>query len=465
MFRKYHQLFLLAMRGADLTITAGVWLGCFYLRFHTGWFSVKGGIPAVEHITDILVISLLLTMILFDWMGLYRPRRTQGLAREAMDIAKAVLAVWLIEVVIAHFLHSSPISRKLQGMVLIAWPTAIISFRLAVRMTLRAFRRKGRNLRSAAIVGVGQDAQRIYHTLSRQRWIGYRVAYFIDDGRMGGRLLDLPVRGPIDEADRILAEHPVDGVFLALPKAQSHRTEDALARLTPLLVDVHVVPPTLGHLLLQQRIHQVGEVPVIHLTHVPQTGIAAVIKRTLDVLVSLTLLVALSPLLIAIALAVKLSSPGPIFYRQRRASIGGREFSIIKFRSMVLQPDKEAQADWSTAPNDPRVTRVGHVLRKLSLDELPQLINVLLGDMSLVGPRPEQPDFIERFRRQFPRYMLRHHVKAGITGWAQINGFRGRTSLRKRLQYDLDYIQRWSLLLDLQILLLTPFRGLLNPAE
>ncbi|MFP4355741.1 MAG: undecaprenyl-phosphate glucose phosphotransferase [Phycisphaerae bacterium] len=463
MFRKHQQLFQLAHRLVDLAITAGVWIVCFYIRFHSGWMAAEGPIPQLELISDILIISLLLTAIVFDWMGLYRPRRTQGILREVFDVAKAAVLVWVVEVVFAHFLHSNPVSRRLQGMILIAWPTTLIVYRLILRGLLRFFRRKGRNLRSAAVVGTGRSAQKIYHALNRQPWTGYRIQYFIGDHRQGHRLLGLPVRGPLDEAQRIIRQHPVDGVFVALSKSQIHRAEDILGQLAPLLIDLHVVPPTLGHLLLQRRIHQIGQTPVIHLTNHPQRGVPAICKRLIDLLVSILLLLALSPLLGLIALLVKLSSPGPVFYSQRRASIGGREFHILKFRSMLAGPAEDNS--WSTDPHDPRITRVGRLLRKLSLDELPQLFNVLAGQMSLVGPRPEQPDFVERFQRQFPRYMLRHHVKAGITGWAQIHGFRGRTSLRKRLQYDLDYIQRWSLLLDLQIILLTPFRGLINPAE
>jgi len=182
----------------------------------------------------------------------------------------------------------------------------------------------------------------------------------------------------------------------------------------------------------------------------------------MDILGASVGLILLSPAMMLIALLVRFTSPGGVFYCQRRTSVGGEEFELLKFRSMVSGADAEQGHEWGTDCKDSRITAVGKILRKLSLDELPQLINVLLGDMSLVGPRPERPEFIERFRKQFPRYMLRQHVKAGMTGWAQVNGFRGRTSLRKRVQYDLDYINRWSILFDLEILLLTCVRGFVN---
>ena len=464
MLKRYNQLIVAVMRLTDLAVTAGVWALCFHLRFGTGWVATPLGAPDPAGILDIVVVSLLATALVFDWLGLYRPRRIRTLRQEAFDVVLAVLIVWTAQLVIGHFLHSSPISRKLQGLVLVIWPLAMASYRLSARAVLRLARKRGHNLRSAAVVGAGKNAQKLVHLVLRQSWTGYRTQYLIDDDRAGTRFLGVPVRGPIAEVDRILREHPVDAVFVALPHHQSDRLDPVLNLLGPLLVDVPVVPDLPGH-LLSLDVLQVGSVPLIHLTHNPQTGANALIKRLFDIAGSLLLLVLLAPLMLAIALAIRLGSRGPVFYRQRRASLGGHEFTILKFRSMVYRPETAAVGAWSTAPGDERVTRLGRVLRKLSLDELPQLLNVLTGSMSLVGPRPERPEFIERFGRQMPRYMLRHHVKAGITGWAQVHGFRGRTSLRKRLQYDLDYIQRWSLLLDLKILVLTLFRGFINRAE
>ena len=462
MLREHSATIEMMMRLMDLAVTAGAWALCFHIRFTSGWVAMPKGPPTMDQIVDIVIVNLLLVLLIFQWMGLYLPRRTQPIRSEIWDLVRAAAAVWILEVAIAHFLHSSPVSRKLQGLVLIVWPILLIGYRSLIRLALHRARRHGLNLRAVAMIGVGRAAQKLVHDFSRQRWTGYRVHYFLDDDREGDTLMGVPVYGPISECRRIVREKPVDAVFIALPAHRIGELETVMGELSDLLIDVNVVPDLIGHLLLNHRTIQIGSMPVINLTHTPQAGVSGLWKRSFDVVVCLALLIVLSPLMALIALAVKLTSRGPVFYRQIRAGIGGQEFTILKFRSMVNGADGPGPVQWGVDAEDPRVTPLGRLLRKTSLDELPQLLNVLIGDMSLVGPRPERVEFIERFRQQFPRYMLRHHVKAGITGWAQVNGFRGRTSIRKRLQYDLDYINNWSLLFDIRILVLTVIRGLFN---
>lgn len=321
------------------------------------------------------------------------------------------------------------------------------------------------NLRSVAIVGAGRLGQKVYHAICRQRWSGYRVLYFVDDRRIGEDFLGVRVHGPLDKVGAVLAVRPVDAVFIALRRDDQHRLGELVGKLETNVVDVNVVPDLLHYHFLRQDIRQIDDLSVVNLTHSPHSGWNAALKRAIDVIFSLIALLVLSPLMLLIAMVVKLTSSGPVMYRQRRASLGCEEFTILKFRSMVSDAEARNGAEWHMEAGDPRITPVGRALRKLSLDELPQLINVLKGDMSLVGPRPERPEFIARFSQQIPRYMLRHHVKAGLTGWAQVNGFRGRTSLRKRIQYDLDYISRWSVGFDLYVMLLTVFGGVISPRE
>jgi Undecaprenyl-phosphate glucose phosphotransferase len=462
MLREHSNVIVGLMRLTDLVVTLAVWLGCFYVRFYTGWFQIRGDVPTLSYLTDILIINVLLVLLVFQWAGLYLPRRVQPVSKEMADLLKAAVIVWILEVTIGHFLRSSPFSRRLQGMILVVWPTTLVVYRGVLRLALHAARRRGKNLRSVAMIGAGRIAQKLYHSFRHQQWTGYRVKYFIDDDRNGEILLDRPVRGPIRQSKEILAQFPVDVVFIALPRHQIHQLESVMNDLADSLVDVNVAPDLMGHLLLNHRVHQVGSIPVVNLTHTPQAGLSGVCKRAMDVIGGLVLLTIFAPLMLLIAAAIKLGSRGPVLYRQKRASIGGHTFTILKFRSMRPADDAE-EPHWGLSQDDPRLTRLGRFLRKTSLDELPQLFNVVRGDMSLVGPRPEREEFLERFRRQFPRYMLRHHVKAGMTGWAQINGYRGRTSIRKRLQYDLDYINNWSLFLDLRILAMTLVRGFINP--
>jgi Undecaprenyl-phosphate glucose phosphotransferase len=463
MIKERSQAIVLLTGIADLAVTVAAWLVAWWVRFHSGWMSYRGVAPSLGNLADVIVVTLLLTLLVFGRMGIYQPRRGQPMWLETLDLLKACAIVWAGEVFISHFLHSPRLSVKMQGLMLVTWAGMLVSYRLAVRSGLRWLRSQGRNTRSVAIVGAGRVGQTLFHRLRKLPWTGYTIRCFVDESRIGDELLGVPVHGPFDRTGAILQEHPVDVVFIALPQRHQHRLEGILDQLSPNLVDVNVVPDLLSFQFLRHRITQIGRLPVVNLTFSPQTGWNSVIKRILDVGLSLVALVVLSPGMVLIALAVKLTSRGPMVYRQRRASLGGEEFDILKFRSMTVDAESEDGPQWHVENGDPRITWLGRILRQTSLDELPQLINVLRGDMSLVGPRPERPEFIDRFRRQIPGYVLRHHVKAGLTGWAQVNGYRGATSLRKRIQYDLDYINRWSLGFDLYILLLTPFRSVIQP--
>ncbi len=462
MIKEHSQVFVFMMGVLDLAVTAGAWLACYWIRFVSGWFPYEEAAPpGLAYFLGVVVISLLLTLIVFARLGMYMPRRMQSIGVELFDIVRACLIVWAIEVVISHFLRSAPMSRRLQALFLVLWPTMLVAYRGTARVVLRSIRRRGRNMRAVAIVGAGRLGQTLLHTLRRQPWTGYEPRYFVDDASVGRDLLGVSVRGPLADIERILAADPVDAVMVALPSERSGEIAEVLNRLSTSLVDVNVVPDVLAYQFLRHEVRQIGSLPIVNLTHSPQSGTSAVIKRIFDVLLSLVLLVVLAPLMLAIAAVVAATSRGGTLYRQRRASLGGKEFDILKFRTMVPDAEAGSGAVWATS-DDPRTTKIGRLLRRLSLDELPQLLNVLRGDMSLVGPRPERPELIERFKNQVPRYALRHHVKAGITGWAQVNGYRGMTSLRKRIQYDLDYINRWSFSFDLYILLLTPIRAMLR---
>jgi len=369
-----------------------------------------------------------------------------------------------VDVVIGYF---EPHGRKetiakAEGLEFV--PRKMIAYRGSARLVLRTIRRRGQNTRAVAVIGAGRLGQKLVHILRSQPWTGYTVSYFVCNERAGRELLGVPVYGPTENIEEILDAHPVDAVLIALPQERTAQLTDVLNKLSNSMVDVNVIPDLLSYQFLRHEVQQIGSLPIVNLTHSPQTGWNATFKRVLDVAVSLAILLLISPLLLLIALLVKCTSRGPVFYRQQRASLGGREFDIIKFRSMVVNAEAATGAVWATK-NDPRVTPIGRILRKTSLDELPQLLNVLRGDMSLVGPRPERPELIERFSRQIPRYAMRHHVKAGITGWAQVSGYRGMTSLRKRIQYDLDYISRWSVGFDVYILVLTIFRGFIHKQD
>ena len=357
------------------------------------------------------------------------------------------------------------------GILSILLPALLVIHRATFRVVLRAIRSHGWNLRHVLVIGTGRLGRIACRTLDRNSWTGIHVAGFVHHGEhvaADAKCLDRPVVGGLADLDSVMEQHRPDAVYLALPASRSTVMPDLLRRLERFAVDVRIIPDVHPRYMPQSMaVSELEGMPVLSVRESPLTGLAGVLKRAFDVIGSAAAIATFGPLMLVIAALVKYTSEGPAIFKQRRVSLGGEVFMIYKFRTMYHADDERGQrggtgeSEW-TKRNDPRITRVGRILRRTSLDELPQLFNVLLGDMSLVGPRPERPELIERFRDDWRGYMLRQHVKAGITGWAQVNGLRGDTSLRKRLQLDLFYIRHWSLGFDLKILFLTVFRGFVH---
>jgi Undecaprenyl-phosphate glucose phosphotransferase len=292
------------------------------------------------------------------------------------------------------------------------------------------------------------------------RELGFTLLGFIDD-RAGDHIgyRGLPMLGTLGDADEILRRERIDHLYVALP-LEEHVKMLGLVEITNREgVDLHVVPDLLQFIALRARLENLDGVPIISLNDVPLRGFNSLLKRTIDVVISGSVLLAASPLFGLIALLIRRTSNGAVYYRQERMGLDGKAFQVLKFRSMYSGAEDETGPIWAR-DNDPRCTPVGKWLRRFDLDELPQLWNVFRGDMSIVGPRPERPYFVEQFKHRIPQYMLRHKVKAGITGWAQVNGWRGNTSLEKRIEFDLYYIENWSVTLDIKIMWLTLVRGL-----
>jgi Undecaprenyl-phosphate glucose phosphotransferase len=331
-----------------------------------------------------------------------------------------------------------------------------------MRVILRAARKRGWNLRHVAVIGTGRLGRVVCRTLERNTWTGLHVAYFIShhEQRRKEQCLGKPVKGGLADLDRLLDVEKPDAVYIALPNARAAQIQTIVEKLERFTVDVKIVPdvqPQYSH--QRMLIHELEGMPILSVRESPSShGPGGMIKRITDIFGAIAALVVFAPVMILASIAIALSGPGPIIFKQRRVSLGGAQFDIYKFRTMHHVEDEADSARW-TVRDDPRVTPIGRVLRSTSIDELPQLFNVLGGSMSLVGPRPERPELILRFREDWRGYMLRQHVKAGMTGWAQVNGLRGDTSLRKRLQLDLFYIRNWSLGFDFKILVLTLFRG------
>lgn len=459
MYRRHGQKLAAVFLACDLAVTACVWVGAYFLRFYL-WAS-PAGVPHFGSVTAALPITLLLATLSYRMAGLYRVHRLQRLPTELGAICQACGLLFLLVITVAFYRRDLYESRLALSLFLVLNVVAVAAARRIVWRALAYFRARGLNHSRAVIVGAGRTGRLLAKTMRNNRWTGLEAVGFVDEpGKIEPEAL--PRLGTIRDLHAIVAEHDIDHVFVALPLSRYGELPEVYRMLGDLLVEVQLVPdiPTLAG--MRVRTVEIDQVPFVSLRANPHYGWHRLLKRATDIVVGSLALLALSPVMIALALLVKLSSRGPILYSQPRAGLGGETFHMYKFRSMRLDAEKSTGPVWAVRDDD-RCTPLGRFMRAHSLDELPQLFNVLTGDMSLVGPRPERGVFIEKFRHQIPNYSQRHQVKAGMTGWAQINGWRGNTSLRRRIEFDLYYIANWSLGLDLKILFLTLFRGFRHP--
>jgi Undecaprenyl-phosphate glucose phosphotransferase len=417
-----------------------------------------------------VLLSNIAFIFAFIAHGLYGMRRGASRVDEAYKVFTAISLSTVLMLVINTLLSEIGYEDMPwpASVLAIAWGTAVVStvgLRAFHRMLVIRLRRQGIDTRRALIVGAREPGLAVWNTIRRSPELGYQVQGFLSDVHPVGMVIEgLPVLGRITQIDRVVRATRADEVLLAVSKRSQQDLLDIVALAEDEAVSIKVYPDTFQ--LITNNEVSIGDLSGLPLVSVRNAALEnpwnQALKRGLDIAVSGTILVLASPLLLLIALLIKLDSPGPVFFLQERVGLDNRPFFMIKFRTM--RTDAEKQSTW-TRPGDPRVTRLGNFLRRYSIDELPQFINVLIGEMSVVGPRPEQPRWVERFRQQIPRYMRRHKEKAGITGWAQVNGLRGDTSIEERTRFDLYYIENWSLLFDIKIIVRTVFDILLGKQE
>jgi Undecaprenyl-phosphate glucose phosphotransferase len=436
-------------------------LCAWFLRFSLKIIPVTKGQQEVETYLQLLPIVTIVFPLAFAVQGLYRIRPTRSKTEEWLSVAiGSIVATVVFSGVLLWVRPGRPdvlYSRATLGIFLICAIVLVILGRAIVRAVVERGHRDGKRLDRVLIAGSGELARAVVERVNGHRELGFLIVGYLKNGEESK--LDLPCLGAIDEAEQVIAEQNIDHVFVALPHASSQAMMALLDRLVRSVVAIHVVPDLLQFMVLRSRVEDLDGLPTINLSETPLEGWSRFLKRGFDLIVAVAALIVFSPVMLIVAIAIKLGDRGPIFYRQERMGLDGKPFEIVKFRSMRVGAEKDTGAKWAEK-NDPRRTRVGRFIRETSLDELPQLFNVLLGDMSVVGPRPERPQFVEQFRAEFPHYMLRHKVRAGITGWAQVHGWRGNTSMRMRIEHDLYYIENWSLMLDLKILFMTLVHGL-----
>jgi Undecaprenyl-phosphate glucose phosphotransferase len=438
----------------DAAILYGSWLAAYDLRFYGLGLPAERGIPPLDLYLWIGAVITPVALIVLRTFRLYRSARTARLGHELFALTKAVLATTLLAGVASFFMRGE-LSRLTLGIFAVVALAGLFASRLSIRWVLRALRRGGSNLRHALIVGTGDLAQSMIEKMAQHPDFGIAVVGVVAErSPIAAEVAGTPVVGKVADLPGLVERTGAEMVYLALPRSEWQAEEEALERLADSTAAVRLIPDLGRAFTLNASVEDFDGTPVVLVTESPGQGWNAVAKRAFDLIFSAIGLVMIAPILAVVAIWVRWDSPGPVLYRQERVGLNGRRFQMLKFRTMRVDADSGPTPAW-TRPGDPRRTRAGRILRPLSLDELPQLWNVFLGQMSLVGPRPEQPFYVERFRASVPRYMLRHHVKAGITGWAQIHGLRGDTPLERRIEYDLYYIRNWSIFLDLRILLLT----------
>ena len=434
----------------------------WYIRFKLIRPDDVGGL-SVETYMSALGVIVPLFLILYYMFNLYTPKRVQGRRLEASNVFLANLIGTLVFIVGLYMIREQDFSR---GMLFIF---ASISFLLSVlernmiRIVLMRARARGFNIKHMVLVGYSRAAEQyIDRILDNPQW-GYRVNGILDDSLpVGSNYRGVAVLGTTDELGRILDENMQDEIAITLSLQEYEKLRPIVAACEKSGVHTKFIPDYNNVIPSRPYTEDLLGLPVINIRHVPLTNtFNMTVKRLSDIIGALICIALFSPLMLLTAILIKATSPGPLIFSQVRVGLHNKTFKMYKFRSMEVQTEGEEKKGWTTK-DDPRVTGIGKLIRKTSIDEMPQFFNVLKGDMSLIGPRPERPQYVDKFREEIPRYMVKHQVRPGITGWAQVNGYRGDTSIRKRIEYDIYYIENWTLGLDVKILVLTLFKGFIN---
>jgi exopolysaccharide biosynthesis polyprenyl glycosylphosphotransferase len=435
------------------------------------------GIPPLKSYIAVFPLFLALHLVIFYMQGFYKTKLRRARIDDFLSASINGVLTILVGFSFLNYLYNysqgqAPIYRitfKMSHGFLAVYFVSVIFIILIFRNQIYFFMKRryarGLNLTRVLVVGAGDMGKSVAQKLAIYRDLGFRVAGFVDDDAPVGTVIetagDLRVLGTLSEIGPLIEEYGISEIYVALDFKNYGKIMDTFRIVDKYPVNVRLIPDLFQLLTLKANVQDLDGFPVISIDEVPLKGGRQIVKRLTDIVVSAVLLVLLSPVLLIVAVLVKLTSRGPVFYHQERVSLDGRSFTIHKFRTMICDAEKDTGPVMSE-PADPRMTKIGRVLRKYSLDELPQIFNVLKGDMSLIGPRPERPAFVLEFRERVPKYMLRHKVKSGITGWAQVHNLRQDTSIEKRLEYDFYYIQNWSFALDIKIVWMTLRRGFID---
>lgn len=428
----------------DAGIIGATYFFSWYLRFKSGLFVQDAGVLPAKTYFSALFLIIPGYLLLYSIFQLYMPRRVKSYRKELMDIIRANGIGFMIFILVLYFIKQEHFSRQMLCIFFFINISLEFASRYLIRTILWKMRKQGLNQKHILMIGESQMAEQYMDRLRENPKWGYQVFAHLKDE---------------EKLERILEENELDEVVIALRAEDYGKLERIVNVCEKAGVHTKMIPDFGNVISTRPYIEDMQGIPVIHVRRVPLNIMRnRVAKRAVDLIGTTVAIILFSPVMLLTALVVAFTEEGSVIYRQERVGLHNQVFYMYKFRSMIMQDEEEEKTEWSTR-NDPRITPVGKLIRRTSIDELPQLFNVLKGEMSLVGPRPERPQFVQKFRDEIPRYMVKHQVRPGMTGWAQINGYRGDTSIEKRIEYDLYYIENWTIVFDMKILILTIFKG------
>ncbi len=428
----------------DAGIIGAAYFFSWYLRFKSGLFVQDAGVLPAKTYFSALFLIIPGYLLLYSIFQLYMPRRVKSYRKELMDIIRANGIGFMIFILVLYFIKQEHFSRQMLCIFFFINISLEFASRYLIRTILWKMRKQGLNQKHILMIGESQMAEQYMDRLRENPKWGYQVFAHLKDE---------------EKLERILEGNELDEVVIALRAEDYGKLERIVDVCEKAGVHTKMIPDFGNVISTRPYIEDVQGIPVIHVRRVPLNIMRnRAAKRAVDLIGATVAIILFSPVMLLTVLVVALTEEGSVIYRQERVGLHNQVFYMYKFRSMIMQDEEKEKAEWSTR-NDPRITPVGKLIRRTSIDELPQLFNVLKGEMSLVGPRPERPQFVQKFRDEIPRYMVKHQVRPGMTGWAQINGYRGNTSIEKRIEYDLYYIENWTMVFDMKILILTIFKG------
>ena len=433
----------------------------YYVRFKTTLFGPLGGSLPFMHYFIFTVLCIIPTyLLLYYFFGLYKPfRNKSSIFSGAEDIIKSDVMAFIILVAILFVINQPDFSRIMLLLLSLFGMVFTIIERALVVLVLRFMRVNNHNLKHMLIIGDNDLALTFAHKIKSKTYLGYNIAGFLGRKEHLGKTFEgTKFIGTFEDLPDVLKTHKFDRVVIAIPLKYYYHLNEIVDACEEEGIKAEIIPDYYKYLPAKPSVDMLDDMPIINIRYVPLDDAFNKFKKIVeDYFVAIVAIIITSPIMLLTAIAIKLESPGPIIFKQERIGYGGKPFMMYKFRSMKVQDEDEEKSQWTTE-DDPRKTRVGTFIRKMSIDELPQFFNVLKREMSVVGPRPERPYFVEQFKKEIPKYMVKHQVRPGLTGLAQVNGYRGNTSIEKRIEYDIRYVENWSLVLDIQIMFKTVFR-------